>query len=589
MTNDSPASIAVCPRCRAMLALPPDATEATGLECPACDERFHWDESVRRLRWARIPAAAAPQNVTPQAVMPQTVTPVASATPAPSVTPIALAGLPTLSWSGPDLAASGVHVWEPPAGVEIEFDNYPASAPAVAHEPVPQPVIEQPLAAKTPTHPAEAATPEVCVDPSSATVPMSPADTVPLEVVRTAPVDERGSMELLDGDRPDDDFTVADDGDDEDRFVAPLAEDRVPDLRSDRPPRRRRSAGVGTLVGIVGGGVGGLLLGGYALLWLRGGAVDVFQMGRWLPNSLLPAAMRSSADELEVIAAVEPSSSGDDVQTRVADVSDESQDADLTPVAVMGDPRAEPGAESKLPNTEETLTDAEGVAAPESPLASERRWPVTPIVGSLTDVRLYSLEEFTEAVVAGESAARRFAAGDLAEPESVRDMGQAYVELCALAERLTLTNPSTFGSALITQQALAKAALRSAAAPSRRGDLAVVASRWLEHVRRKNDGALFVGRVRDLRAVGPWTECQFEVTVGDRRVAVPVLMDKLKHSTGDEAGIAGVIVTNPQQRIAGYEGDAPLIVVAGDTFDPAAVKDEAPAAASGFGDELLSR
>ena len=51
------------------------------------------------------------------------------------------------------------------------------------------------------------------------------------------------------------------------------------------------------LVGAVIGGFAGLMLAGYALLWLSGPNLDVFYMGSWLPKSMLPASMRMAAEE----------------------------------------------------------------------------------------------------------------------------------------------------------------------------------------------------------------------------------------------------------------------------------------------------
>jgi hypothetical protein len=56
---------------------------------------------------------------------------------------------------------------------------------------------------------------------------------------------------------------------------------------------------------------------------------------------------------------------------------------------------------------------------------------------------------------------------------------------------------------------------------------------------------------------------------------VHVLTDGIKFSTGAEAGVAGAIVDRPQERIAGYQGDAAQVVIAGFTFDPATVVDDA--------------
>jgi hypothetical protein len=235
---------------------------------------------------------------------------------------------------------------------------------------------------------------------------------------------------------------------------------------------------------------------------------------------------------------------------------------------VQVDPEVAPAAA-----IEPVAEDSNAASEPAAPANREVQWPVTPIVADLKDSRLYSLAEMTAATAATRDAAARFIAGDLSKPADVREMGRAYVELCALAETFTLTDPAAYGSEMFTQQALAKEALRSAAAPACRADLAVIAARWLTHKERKNAGTLLIGTVRDLRMQGRWTECDVEIAFGDERVRVPVLMDRLEYRTGSEVAVAGVIVAEPQRRLADYHGKAAQVVIAGYKIDPSKVVD----------------
>jgi hypothetical protein len=58
------------------------------------------------------------------------------------------------------------------------------------------------------------------------------------------------------------------------------------------PRRRRPKRVVRTLVGIVLGGVVGILLGAYGLLWLLGPEGDLIGLAPWLPHFALPPRMR---------------------------------------------------------------------------------------------------------------------------------------------------------------------------------------------------------------------------------------------------------------------------------------------------------
>jgi hypothetical protein len=70
----------------------------------------------------------------------------------------------------------------------------------------------------------------------------------------------------------------------------------VPSELKTTPRRPRRSAGLGSLVGIVGGGAVGLFLGAYALLWIRGPEGDIAGLAKWLPPVLLPESVQNAAD-----------------------------------------------------------------------------------------------------------------------------------------------------------------------------------------------------------------------------------------------------------------------------------------------------
>ena len=367
------------------------------------------------------------------------------------------------------------------------------------------------------------------------------------------------------------------------------------------PRARRRPSTVRMLVGVVGGGFGGLLLAAYALLWLRGADGDLFDLAQRLPQQMLPPSMRASgevdsarseqtADAGSVPDAVDAAADAAAAAPTINDHLDAS--AAMADEGVEVDPQVTPASNTEPATVADTVTPSEPTdtaagsadadAAPaELPQAPpEPRWPTTPIVADLVDARLYSLAELVATVVDAEPSASQFIAGDLSKPDTVKPMGQAYIRLCALAERLTLTDPTAYGAELFTQQALAKTQLQVAAGNvARRRDLAVVAARWLQHAGRMNKGTLFVGRVVSIVPQGQWTEFSMEIAFDDQRTVVPVLMDGVPFSTGATAAIAGVIVADPQRHVAGYTGKAPQVVVAGYSFDPAAYADaEAPSA-----------
>ena len=233
------------------------------------------------------------------------------------------------------------------------------------------------------------------------------------------------------------------------------------------------------------------------------------------------------------------------------------QDPNFMP-ASAAEPVADAGASPTVEN-----------AVAQSPVESPTHWPTTPIVGQLRGAKFYTVAELDAILPGADAAHRRFLAGDLARKEDVAAMGQAYIELCNLAEQFTLTDPAEYGNELITKQMNAKNIFRGAVGdPARRNDLAMIAGRWLQHNRRPNKGVIVLGNVTDLQAQGEWTEYTIETPLGDATATSKVLIDGLPFASGSEVAVVGTIVADPRQAIDGYTGEAPQVIVSGFAFVP---------------------
>jgi hypothetical protein len=66
------------------------------------------------------------------------------------------------------------------------------------------------------------------------------------------------------------------------------------DAMRSAPRRVRQPSIVRLLVGVVGGGLLGIFIGAYALLWLRGVEGDILGIARWLPDSVLPPSIHAA-------------------------------------------------------------------------------------------------------------------------------------------------------------------------------------------------------------------------------------------------------------------------------------------------------
>jgi hypothetical protein len=357
------------------------------------------------------------------------------------------------------------------------------------------------------------------------------------------------------------------------------SDDEFDELERSAPKRRkRRPSVVKTLVGVVGGGFIGIFLAGYALLWLKGPDGDLLGIADLLPASLLPAGAAPASQEplslagdrlpppATVGAASLPDAAASTEQPSESplDFAEESHapaGSDLAAAEVPSGVEAQPLTPPATMHRDDAVTPTAAVEAV--------HWPTTPIVGELKGAKLFSAADLGELIASADAAHRTFLAGDLARKEDVAAMGQAYIELCKLAERFTLTDPKDFGNDLVTKQMAAKLIFRGAVGdPARRNDLAMIAGRWLEHARRPNQGVLLLGRVTDLQPQGKWTEYTIETPLGSTVSVNKVLMDKIEFKFGEEVAVVGAIVANPSQAIAGYTGDAKQVVVAGFAFAP---------------------
>lgn len=386
-----------------------------------------------------------------------------------------------------------------------------------------------------------------------------------------------------------------------DEEASPEEEFEALDLRT-TPRRKRRPAGVRTLVGIVGGGVIGILGGAYALLWLRGPDLDVLSMTKWLPPAMLPSSMQSQPEsrlaeqgQLAPPAAVDPTDVENNLDSTappqsstlaIAEPANESAkepSSDQLAGATEADSAAAPVAESDSIRRDPDFMPASAAepvanigelpgvenAVSQPPAESPTHWPTTPIVGQLRGAKFYSVAELDATLPGADAAHRRFLAGDLARKEDVAAMGQAYIELCKLAEQFTLTDPAEYGNELITKQMNAKNIFRGAVGdPARRNDLAMIAGRWLQHNRRPNQGVIVLGKVTDLQAHGSWTEYTIETPLGDATATSKVLLERIPFASGSDVAVVGTIVADPRQAIEGYAGEAPQVIVAGFAFVP---------------------
>ena len=509
------ASITICPRCTSHLELPPGASPAAQVQCPICEVEFSLATvAPRELPQARLlDIGEDVENIDE-----------AANEVAADMSP--QARLARLLHSSADLGASAL-------SEKAHF------APPSADE----------------SGAEESDSPGSLISPSeTTTVGASRLDQLLDDLIESpaaAPQIAEYPQQRSERDEFEPDFSAeyeTDDQEEEEVVLAPIGPAASGDHEPLDPrtaPRRKQSAsGLRTLVGVIGGGALGLLLGAYGLLWLKGPAGDIAGLSQWLPPAMLPASMRSMAD------------AEDDAPAASVKRSE---------LTIVNEPPKLDTAVVPATATEPVLADPpprDGAAPPVAQSSS-------PLVADLRSVKLYSVAELAELLDDADAARSQFLTGDLARQESWATMGPAYITLAALAERFTLIDSAERSDELAGEQNAAKDVFHGMAGdPARRADLATIAARWLQHERRQNNGVVLIGRVRDLRPSGKWIEYVIDVPLGESTVAANVLMDGASFATGDEVAVVGAILPRPQEQLAGYQGDATQLVVAGYAFAP---------------------
>jgi hypothetical protein len=555
--------ITICPRCTSHLELPRDLGPAAQVQCPICEVEFSLATAApRELPQARIierEAAEAGAKETPQLSPQERLSQLIRATAAPAAGPHVETEF-TESYddayedADPELAAPKPPQEELQLGSsrldQLLSDLIKTPAPPSAGDPVP-----------TTTHATSAAT-------SEAELHLDKEFAADLEDDEVPYASSAATAEAEEPEESAEEVAVPAIGDEG-------AGEELPATLRTTPRRKRRPSAVPTWVGVIGGGALGILLGAYGLLWLRGPDGDFLGLARVLPSSMLPTSMLPPT-----------TTQADDDGAYVDRERGEPDELNKEESSLAGVERSPLRYDSAVaPATaEEPISDAEAdpavgdvvTAAPETPPptladppAKPHTWPTTPIVADLRGVKLYSVAQLDELIPAADKAHREFLAGDLSREESWSTMGPAYMTLASLAERYTLIDPAQYGNDFVAKQIEAKEIFRGLVGdPARRADVSTVAARWLQHERRLNQGVIIVGRVRDLRPQGKWTEYIVDVPLGDSAVEAFVLMDRIRFSAGDEIAVVGAILPRPVEQLADYEGDASQRVVAGWAFTP---------------------
>ncbi|QDT67609.1 hypothetical protein MalM25_05090 [Planctomycetes bacterium MalM25] len=244
------------------------------------------------------------------------------------------------------------------------------------------------------------------------------------------------------------------------------------------------------------------------------------------------------------------------------DASQEDRYASLPEVAESIAPPAE------APVEQATFTPPPAEAPPTIPVETAPYEAPVPRVG-LVNAPTYSIDDLNAAIATARPAGEGFASGTLTDPQQVQTMGQHYARLCHLAQLLTLFESDPTDSARLTAELEATDVFRRLFREGRpRVESSQIAGPWIGWTARPHGGVFFTGIPEDVSQQGEVVQYLFRTGETTTAVLVEERLDVDRYITAGarEIGVLGVIVENPREWIAGYEGDAQRIVWARKTL-----------------------
>ncbi len=345
-------------------------------------------------------------------------------------------------------------------------------------------------------------------------------------------------------------------------------------------PRRQKSR-ARTLVMSAVGGVVGLTLGYYALLWLRGPDIDFLQVAKYLPNAMLPSAFQSTsrlvaaAPSFQVKTESKPAepASNESVTppavetaktaaaTKSADTSAEKQASFTEPDTAKKATAPEDDRYATSATPAESSSEPAAFNAPPAMPVKESKPPSQPI--HITGAPSFTANDLSAAISAGKDAEAGLVKGNLTDGHDVdRTKGFNYSILADLAQKVTFVDPTTPDSVKLQQEA--ENIFRSTlSTPHARDEVAQIVPKWIASPNRHEGGIFFAGTIAGHEAKGSVIEVNADLATGQ---SLPVLLpasaaEQLKGSSGPMA-VVGWIVDKPAEHITGYTGDTPQAVFA---------------------------
>jgi hypothetical protein len=295
-----------------------------------------------------------------------------------------------------------------------------------------------------------------------------------------------------------------------------------------RPSRRRSPLRTFIMIGF--GGVVGLALGYYALMWITGPRGDFLDAARYLPSAVLPREFRA------------PVVTVPDSDSIALETVDEP---------VVADDVTESIATEQSPPPPETGDSAETEAGE---------------AATIVDAPSFSADELAVALRKAQEAQAGLVTGNFVDGGEVkRTKGQSYMAFCDLAQKATFVDKDLNASYASALEREVHDSVRATLADTHaQEEVAHLVPLWIKSTKRTHAGIFFAGRVTSQSDKGTVVECQVDFGGGEP-LTVLVAQEQADsiESSARPLGVIGWIVDQPAEKVHGYTGDASQAVWAG--------------------------
>jgi hypothetical protein len=332
-------------------------------------------------------------------------------------------------------------------------------------------------------------------------------------------------------------------------------------------PRRKRSP-VRTFAMAAVAGVIGIVLGGYALLWISGPSGDILHVADYLPQAILPPSFKTGSEQVAIntrpqtvpaeveplddteIAADTPEETADDRAEMQASFTTEEPAAATAPA--IGDRYSTSGNDAKSPATVEEPASLDAPIADALPDTAE---PTEPI--RIANAPSFTSDELRASFELAKSAQPGLITGNFTDSKQVAQAkGYSYSMLADLAQKVSFVEDGTqTNEAQPLQQETDELFRQTLADPHARGEVAVIFPKWMSSPNRKHGGVFFAAKPASQENKGSVVECRMQLDDGQAITVLAPAAERPLESSRPLA-IVGWIVDRPAEQISGYTGSA---------------------------------